>query len=146
MIVYRICSAKYPENDGEGARLYGGRWNEKGTPVIYCASSISLCVLEVLVNSAALPHDMVSIEVDIPAKIVPERPPKLPPDWNSTVPSSSTQRLGTHWILFGKSVAFVVPSAVVPSENNILIYPLHPAFGLIKFSAPKPFDFDSRLK
>ena len=28
--------------DGEGARLYGGRWNSPGTAMVYLASSISL--------------------------------------------------------------------------------------------------------
>ena len=35
MLVYRLCSRRYPANDGLGATLYGGRWNRKGTPVIY---------------------------------------------------------------------------------------------------------------
>ena len=39
MIVYRLGSARYPANDGLGASLYSGRWNHKGTFVIYTAAS-----------------------------------------------------------------------------------------------------------
>jgi RES domain-containing protein len=56
----RICKAKYPENDGEGARLHGGRWNHKVTPMIYCGQTASLAALEVLANSAGLPSNMVN--------------------------------------------------------------------------------------
>src|ERR1022692_420605 len=42
MFVYRIGSSRYPANDGNGAALYGGRWNHKGTPLIYAAESRAL--------------------------------------------------------------------------------------------------------
>jgi RES domain-containing protein len=34
----------------EGARRAGGRWNSKGTPVLYMSENRSLAVLEVLVH------------------------------------------------------------------------------------------------
>lgn len=35
---FRIAKSEYVEDlSGEGARLYGGRWNRKGTPVVYLA-------------------------------------------------------------------------------------------------------------
>ncbi|MBC8006624.1 MAG: RES domain-containing protein, partial [Prolixibacteraceae bacterium] len=33
---------------GEGARLYGGRWNRKGVPMVYTAGSQSLAMLKCL--------------------------------------------------------------------------------------------------
>ena len=35
---------------GEGARLYGGRWNSPGVSLIYAAGSLSLAQLELLVH------------------------------------------------------------------------------------------------
>ncbi|MBU2431943.1 MAG: RES domain-containing protein, partial [Proteobacteria bacterium] len=37
IISYRVVKEKYLDFvfDGEGARLYGGRWNSKGVPVVY---------------------------------------------------------------------------------------------------------------
>jgi RES domain-containing protein len=37
-------------------------------------------------------------------------------------------------------------SVVVPYERNYLLNPAHPDFPKIRFSAPKPFVFDKRLK
>ena len=36
--------------DGEGARLFGGRWNSAGMPVVYAAQHLSLAALEVRVH------------------------------------------------------------------------------------------------
>ena len=40
----RLVLSKYAESafDGQGARLFGGRWNSKGTPMVYAASSLAL--------------------------------------------------------------------------------------------------------
>ena len=35
MLFWRICREGQQELDGEGARLYGGRWNSEGVPVVY---------------------------------------------------------------------------------------------------------------
>ena len=43
MLIYRLGSRRHPANDGLGASLYGGRWNHKGTPVVYAAASRALC-------------------------------------------------------------------------------------------------------
>jgi RES domain-containing protein len=36
MRVWRLCRARHAATafDGEGARLFGGRWNEKGMAVV----------------------------------------------------------------------------------------------------------------
>ncbi|HEY0678682.1 MAG TPA: RES domain-containing protein, partial [Chitinophagaceae bacterium] len=40
MIVYRIGRTKWAKLlDGEGARLYGGRWNHIGVPCVYTSES-----------------------------------------------------------------------------------------------------------
>ena len=36
---------------GEGARVYGGRWNSRGTAVIYVSEHESLAALELLVHN-----------------------------------------------------------------------------------------------
>lgn len=51
-ISYRVVKEKYRGSafDGEGARLYGGRWNCKGVPVVYTSDSLALCSLEIFVH------------------------------------------------------------------------------------------------
>ena len=50
MLVWRLALGRYKELDGEGARLYGGRWNSPGTAMVYAATHIALALLEQLVH------------------------------------------------------------------------------------------------
>jgi len=87
LTVYRICKAKYPANDGEGARLAGGRWNHKGTPLVYGGATASLCALEMLAHSAKLPADMIVMGARIPKSVsirtIEET--DLPANWSGPV-------------------------------------------------------------
>lgn len=140
MTVYRICGSQYLNNDGEGARLYGGRWNHKGTPLLYCGSTISLCALEVLANTKNLPANMVSIAAEIPDRnhMPAYTEADLPTDWNAPAPPVLTKDLGTTWAKTENIASISVPSAIVPDERNYLVNPLHADFALIQFSSPKP--------
>ena len=148
MTVYRICKARYPANDGEGTRLAGGRWNHKGTPLVYCGATASLCALEVLAHSAKLPADMIVIGARIPKSVsirtIEET--DLPVNWSGPVATKKTKDIGTTWAKSGATAVLSVPSVVVPNERNYLLNPAHPDFSQIRFSAPKPFVFDKRLK
>jgi len=66
--VYRLTSARFPRCDGEGARLYGGRWNSRGRAVLYAAATQSLAV-EILAHTAALSEDYVVIAIEVPADL-----------------------------------------------------------------------------
>ena len=54
--------------DGEGARLYGGRWNSPGQAVVYASSTLALAALEYLIHldSSEAPHDLMAIRIAIP--------------------------------------------------------------------------------
>ena len=149
-VVYRICSAMHAGSafSGEGARLYGGRWNEKGTRMVYCASSVSLAMLEILVHSPMLPSRMVTIAVLIPEDIAIDMwtAEDLPADWAAYPAPAALQARGTAWAASGKTLAVRVPSAVVPSETNVLFNPSHPDWPLCKVQAAEPIVFDMRLK
>lgn len=56
-----MAKGKYARDlSGAGARIYGGRWNEKGIAVVYTASSPALATVELLVHVDAnlLPTDL----------------------------------------------------------------------------------------
>ena len=51
MLLYRISSPQYAGDlSGNGAKLYGGRWNEKGTAIVYLASTRAMAMVELLVH------------------------------------------------------------------------------------------------
>ena len=151
MLLWRLCRARHAQSafDGEGARLYGGRWNPKGFPVVYTSASLSLAVLEVIVHHRVPipPQDFVSITADIPArlKIKKIRVEDLPENWADDPAPIELQEIGAAWVQSGSSLLLAVPSAIIENEWNYLINPRHPNFARLKFSPPKPFSFDGRL-
>jgi len=67
MRAFRLCRADFSAYDGEGARRVGGRWNSKGTQVLYMTENRPIAVLEILVHlSASLPDRYVLGAADIP--------------------------------------------------------------------------------
>lgn len=147
MLVYRLGSSRYPANDGLGASLYGGRWNYKGTPVIYSAASRALCALEVLANADELAGDYVITPIELPDDLdYTSRPVgTLPLNWDATEAGNDTREIGTNWARSLATAVLVVPSAVLAREQNYILNPLHPDFGRIRFSVPEPFRFDDRF-
>jgi RES domain-containing protein len=147
VIVYRIGSSRHPANDGMGANLYGGRWNHKGTPVIYSAASRALCALEVLANADELADDYISISIEIPdtLSITSISVADLPAGWDSNPSLDATRNIGTAWANALDTAVLSVPSAVIPRERNYILNSAHPDFARINFSAPEPFYFDDRL-
>lgn len=148
MRFWRICRRKYAAADGEGARLYGGRWNSRGIAVVYGSSSLALAAMEYFVNLEPnlRPRDLVSIAGEVPAsfKIVVVDPQTLPTDWRRTR-DESLQQIGDSWIKNAKSVALKVPSAAVSGEWNLLLNPNHKDFSKVRFEKPVPFEFDLRM-
>jgi len=133
---------------GEGARIYGGRWNSRGTAVIYVSEHESLAALELLVHLRPLPpHDRyLSFRLEWEDKLTHHFPVKnLPPHWNAEPPDFRTMQIGDEWVRAGKSVALELPSVLSASEVNFLLNPKHPDFKKIKISRAVEYRFDSRL-
>jgi RES domain-containing protein len=70
---------------------------------------------------------------------------QLPKDWRQHPPAVSTMRIGTGWIKAQSSVALIVPSAIVPEEQNCLLNPLHALFSQVEIEGPSTYELDSRL-
>lgn len=146
--IHRLHSALYPAHSGEGAALFGGRWNPVGIPVIYAAQSASLAALEVLVHYSVLPKNYHLTEIRIPDSlaILTKERSRLPEDWKRDTPPVSTQRIGQRWVEDAQSAVLRAPSSIVPGEYNYLINPAHADFAVLLFQPPRPFAFDPRLK
>lgn len=133
---------------GEGARDYPGRWNERGTPVIYTAGSLSLAAIEMLVHlgHADLLNMYMSIPVSFDDSICTQLAlSKLPSDWADDPAPVSTRAVGAKWVSDGKSAVLAVPSAVVHVETIFMLNPRHPDFSRIKIGDAEEFHFDPRL-
>ncbi|MEX0769454.1 MAG: RES family NAD+ phosphorylase [Balneolaceae bacterium] len=150
MNLFRIAKEKYiHELTGEGARLFGGRWNQKGVAVLYTSPTVSLAAIEVLVNTplAAMPDDLQLMVLSVPETIRSEqvKKKKLPENWRSYPPPDMLIEMGTKWITSNSSLLLKVPSAVIPMEWNVLINPNHPDFEKVKKKEVYDFSFDKRL-
>jgi putative toxin-antitoxin system antitoxin component (TIGR02293 family) len=150
MRFWRICRRRYAAEaaTGEGARLYGGRWNSRGVRVVYASTSLALAAVETFVNVEPnlRPADLVSIEGKIPENVQVARlaAEALPPHWYASR-DESLRGFGDEWISRGNSVGLLVPSAAIRGEWNLLLNPTHFDFRLIEFRNPEPFEFDARM-
>lgn len=149
LTVWRLVTARLAETafSGEGARLYGGRWNRKGVPMVYTAGSQSLAMLELLVQDEPLRARYVMIPAAVPKNLKIERitPGQLPADWRSPAARDALQAIGGAWARRRSGAVLAVPSAVIPSETNYLLNPLHPSFGRIEIGEAQEFVTDLRL-
>jgi RES domain-containing protein len=148
--VWRITSTRHAGHafDGEGARLYGGRWNRPGVPLVYCSATLSLAALEYFVHlEPGLSPSLVTVAAEIPASLAVEVRDieSLPADWRSYPAPERLKDLGSAWARSGSTAVLFVPSAVIPHEQNVLLNPLHPDFLKIKLHDAELFSFDPRM-
>ncbi len=132
---------------GDGARMFPGRWNEAGVPMVYTATSRALAAMEMFVHldPSVAPDDLVTVEIDAPEGLTMEvvEVESLPERWRAT--ELETAAIGTAWVRSGRTTMLRVPSAVVEGEWNVLLNPTHQDFSKIHFREPAPFGFDARM-
>ena len=147
--VWRITTAAFARSafSGEGAWLYGGRWNPKGVPMVYTAASQSLAMLEMLVQDQPFRARYLMIEARISSAVTIDRVrvDDLPSDWREIGARGKLQAIGAAWAKKRSAAVLAVPSAIVPAESNYLLNPLHPDFKRLKISKPIMVDTDLRL-
>jgi RES domain-containing protein len=138
MQAWRLCRRPYADLSGEGARLYGGRWNRRGWPVVYLADHPALAALEVRVHLDLpldlLPTDYVLMGVLVPDAII-----------GNATPGADELAIGDVWLTKVPSAALRVPSVLVPNAFNVLLNPRHADAGGAEIVSIEPFGFDPRL-
>ena len=111
---------------GEGARIAGGRWNGKRSPVVYLGGSLALAALELLVH---IDHERAldlhhAVPVDFDASLVlAVDPADLPEGYPAPATLRATQLLGDAWIREEATCSF---GFRVPSSPRVEL-PLQPA-------------------
>lgn len=147
MIVFRLSHKRYADDlSGRGAELAGGRWNSKGTALVYTGQNISLCMVEVAVHLplGIVPKDYELISIEIPDDEIQELE-TYKFDWQSALTLSITKDLGDEFEKKAEKLVLKVPSAVVQGEFNYLINPKHPKIKKVKIEKIEAFGFDDRL-
>ena len=131
MIAYRLTRRGYADLTGKGGLHASGRCHRRGTRIIYCSSSRALAVLEVLVHvdTDNLPLDYVMLEISLPEDIRFKRSTA-----NGVLAESARPAFPV----------YVVPSAIIREENNIILFPGHAEFRAAIVSTTA-FEFDDRL-
>lgn len=146
MELFRVTRQKYASDlSGNGAAVYGGRWNEAGRPVLYAASTRSLAILETLVHlrQPQPPTDYRVMVLYVPDHIPFINSQQLPENWK--VDEAYTQQLGSQWLASTKSLLLRVPSVIVRSEYNYLLNPAQELFMEVKLIAVESIEFDPRF-
>jgi RES domain-containing protein len=118
MLLYRLGSSRYPANDGLGASIYGGRWNRKGTPVIYAAATRALCALEILANANELGGDYIVTPIELPDDIgiTSLSIDTLPLGWDAAQATTGTADIGTEWAERLETVVLASPLCNHPAR------------------------------
>ncbi|MDO9414048.1 MAG: RES family NAD+ phosphorylase [Pseudolabrys sp.] len=152
MRLWRLSSVRRAHDfDGGYGLLNNGRWNTRGRPVTYCATTPSLAALEKRVHvadpSLFPPQMMVEYEApdDLPMRSLSWD--ELPSDW--TTRETETQSIGDAWLDATEEALLFVPSVIIPlanaPERNVLINHRHAASSQITFVAATAFALDPRL-
>lgn len=147
---WRIIREKHLNSafTGEGAKVWGGRWNPIGLPAVYCAANLSLAILEIIVH---LEDDSgidsyVAIPVSFESKLVQSIPAsKLPKAWNDLPIDPASVSVGQKWLEEEKYPILKVPSIIVPIESDFVLNPLQPAFKTIEIGNHQSIHFDQRF-
>lgn len=135
---------------GEGARQTGGRWNRKGTPVVYAASSRALACLETIVHLGAgtLPLNRYLVRLQVPRNLW-QNAACIDPDqligWDALPAGKVSLDWGDAWLASQQSALARVPSIVVPEEYCVLVNPRHPDAKTITAVKVRRWLYDGRL-
>ena len=136
---------------GKGAELTGGRWNRKGTALVYASTTRALACLETVVHLGSgnpLPLNRYLVEITVPAGVWAARTvfdPAAHVGWDAEPAGKVSLDWGTGWATGGSALLAEVPSVIVPEEVNVLINPAHPDAGRITVSDPFAVPWDERL-
>lgn len=146
---WRIMKEKHAATafSGEGAYLFGGRWNSPGVRIVYTSGTKALAALETLVHlNPPVMFRYVIVRVEFDEALVEKFDlAALPVDWSDEPPPPSAQAVGDLWVKQVRSAVLDLPSVIIRGEANYLLNPSHANFKQVIIGTPEPFAFDSRL-
>ena len=150
MLIWRLTREPHLTDvlKGEGARRFGGRWNSKGTAVVYAAESLELALLEAIVHLDIdlLPKDYWQLCFDVEDALIEGPPKRLPKAWDTPPPyDPRVQGIGDRWVKSGASLGLRVPASVLPQRSNVLLNPAHADLGRVREVSRAKLEWPARL-
>jgi len=146
MRIWQLIASDHVGNmAGKAAALSGGRWNHRGVPAIYTCRSPALCALEAITTiTTAVTEQPVMFLVEMIAPDdtelywQPDRS-KLPKDWEAIPQRQPAREFGSAFLKANDRLGLIVPSAIMPLEDKIVINPRHPA--MKKITIVKTYEY-----
>jgi RES domain-containing protein len=150
MHIYRFGLKKFISDlSGQGAKIYGGRWNAVGNAMLYSSYSPSLAMLEFACNASGITKtiqtSLLTLKLDSKVKIEIITLNDLPANWQQVPSPDSLKVIGNNWLKSNKTLALKVPSAIMPLECNLLINSLHKEFFKLEIENFVDMNIDSRI-
>jgi RES domain-containing protein len=151
LVAWRLDEKKFAMtwDSGEGARLFGGRWNSRGRRIVYCSVDPATAILEVAVHKGfkaldTVPHVLTSAVITDPASVHVVPPTAVPnSNWlRPGVPGAGQQAFGD--ALLSAHPFVLIPSAVSTFSWN-LIFDFDVANSLYSKQSQEDFALDTRL-
>ena len=135
--LYRIIRDKYCHEPLSvmGSQLFGGRWNPKGTGVLYATTTPELGLVETLTHAPAVRYEELPsywvFSLDVPADMRYYRWEDLPVYWQDET-YERTQGWLKDWLAAPDQLGIAVASVLVPLSYNIILHPAHALFEQIR--------------
>lgn len=136
---------------GAGAERSGGRWNRRGTPLVYTSTTRALACLETVAHLGSgdpLPLDRFLVAISVPTAAWAARTMFDPADhvgWDAQPAGRVSLDWGTHWAAAGATLLAAVPSTIVPEEANVLLNPRHADIVAVAATKVRRWTYDGRL-
>ncbi|MEJ7811513.1 MAG: RES family NAD+ phosphorylase [Gemmatimonadaceae bacterium] len=136
---------------GKGAELSGGRWNRKGTPLVYASGTRALACLETVVHLGTgepLPLNRYLVEITVPPAAWAARTmfdPAANVGWDAEPAGQISLDWGTAWARAASTLLAEVPSVIVPEECNYLLNPAHADLATLAAAKVRKWTYDMRL-
>ncbi|MBX8493710.1 RES family NAD+ phosphorylase [Pseudomonas cichorii] len=150
MHAWRITTAPFATDlSGQGAALFGGRWNHPEHKALYFGMTAAICALEAVIHCTEVPRIALKL---VRVKLPDEPQLYCEPDlqelgeaWASNPADIQSMDFGTAWLRRGQQLGLIVPSSALPQARNIMLNPLHPAAQRIEIMEVTDFTLNHRL-
>ncbi|MGH8771057.1 MAG: RES family NAD+ phosphorylase [Pyrinomonadaceae bacterium] len=152
LVAWRLDEKTFEKSwdSGEGARLYGGRWNSRGRKIVYCSIDPATAIVEVAVHKGfkildTVPHVLTSALMIDPTGVHIVQPGMVPnANWlRPGFPSAGQQAFGDALL---STYPFVLIPSVVSTHSWNLMFDPAVAKNLYSRHTQEDFALDTRLQ